>query len=189
MKNQGTGYLYRGFGSCLLGITIFRGSFFGFYDTFKGETSDLSGKWVVAYLSGLFSGFLVYPMETIRKRKIISNKSINQVALFSEIVEKEGVRSLYRGFSLAPVQSLAGSAILLYFDSSKWCFYIFNIVLNSLAQRNENYDKTYEFSQNCSEFKFWLSSYQYLLIYIVSLYRAIIDFSMISNTIKLIFIL
>lgn len=117
MKKQGSGYLYRGFGSCLVGITLFRGSFFGFYDTFKGMASDLWERWGVAYLSGLFSGFLVYPLETLRKRVIVSNNNTKQLVLLNQIIAKEGLRSLYRGFSVTPLQSLAGSAILLYFDS------------------------------------------------------------------------
>lgn len=71
IKGQGKMYLYRGYKSSLLGIALFRGSYFGLYDTFKGKTSSPTAKWMTAYLSGLFAGMLVYPIQTLRKRKII----------------------------------------------------------------------------------------------------------------------
>lgn len=40
IKFEGIRYLYRGFSSCLLGISIFRGSFFGLYDTFKSSATN-----------------------------------------------------------------------------------------------------------------------------------------------------
>ena len=109
-------FLYRGYTSSLIGIALFRGSYFGAYDSLKGLATSRPEKYGMAYVSGLFAGLLVYPMETIRKRKILSEGKNTGASLVSLIIKAEGVRGLFRGCMLTPLQSLAGAAILLYFD-------------------------------------------------------------------------
>ena len=113
IKLEGVKHLYRGFSSLLLSIALFRGIFFGYYDTFKGARKEKSWKWITAYFSGLLAGLSVHPVETMRKRAIISKSNL----AISRVFKDEGIRGLYRGVSLTPIQSLVGAAILIYFDN------------------------------------------------------------------------
>ena len=76
IKSEGAKYLYRGFSSLLLSIALFRGIFFGYYDTFKDARKEKLWKWITAYFSGLLAGLSVHPVETMRKRAIISKSSL-----------------------------------------------------------------------------------------------------------------
>lgn len=71
VSKEGVRYLYRGFSSCILGIIIFRGVFYGFYDTFKEKAQNIYEKWLIAYTSGFLAGYAMYPFETLRKRNIV----------------------------------------------------------------------------------------------------------------------
>jgi solute carrier family 25 (adenine nucleotide translocator) protein 4/5/6/31 len=115
LKIEGIRYLYRGMSNSLLSVAIFRGTFFGVYDSFKIWASSFEGKFLIGYFSGLTAGALVYPVETIRKRQILSKSSVN-IKYIWNIYNREGIRGFYKGMSVGLVQSLGGAAVLLYFD-------------------------------------------------------------------------
>lgn len=109
---QGPKYLFKGFSQTLLSIAVFRGVYFGFYDTFKKVRKEREWRWLTAYFSGLLAGICVHPIETIRKRAIVKSEGLE----VKNILKNEGMRSLFKGVGLTPVQSLAAAGILLYFD-------------------------------------------------------------------------
>ena len=73
VSKQGFRSLYTGSLISMYGVAIFRGTYFGIFDTFKGSKSGFE-RWSVAYLSSLAAIMLTYPSDTIRRRLICCNK-------------------------------------------------------------------------------------------------------------------
>lgn len=53
----------------MVGVAIFRGTYFGVFDTFKHNKNKLE-KWMLAYFSSLLAIILTYPTDTVRRRLI-----------------------------------------------------------------------------------------------------------------------
>jgi hypothetical protein len=118
LRNQGAGYFFKGFLSSLMGTAIFRGSFNGIYDTLKSRTNSMEERTAVAYLSAVVAGGVCYPLDIVRRRRIVGNGREGGLAFCRAILKKEGVRGFYKGAKLILPQSLTGAAILLLFDAS-----------------------------------------------------------------------
>lgn len=73
LKTQGVRGLYTGSSISLFGVAVFRGTYFGVFDTFKENKKGLH-RWSVAYISSLLAILLTYPTDTIRRRLICSRK-------------------------------------------------------------------------------------------------------------------
>ena len=73
ISKQGFRSLYKGSLISMYGVAIFRGTYFGIFDTFKGSKKGFS-RWSVAYLSSLAAIMLTYPSDTIRRRLICCDK-------------------------------------------------------------------------------------------------------------------
>lgn len=101
----------------MLNIALFRGTYFGMFDTLKDFSSSFEEKWMAAYLSGLTAGLLVYPSETIRKKKILTENKLDYRGIIRKTFEREGLMGFYKGCSLIPFQSIIGAIVLMYFDS------------------------------------------------------------------------
>ena len=59
---------------CLQGIIVYRGAYFGLYDTAKGvlfkdeKTANFFAKWGVAQTVTALAGVVSYPFDTVRRR-------------------------------------------------------------------------------------------------------------------------
>ena len=59
---------------CLQGIIVYRGAYFGLYDTAKGvifadeKNANFIAKWAVAQTVTALAGVLSYPFDTVRRR-------------------------------------------------------------------------------------------------------------------------
>lgn len=118
IRTQGPGYFFRGYLNSLMGTAIFRGSFNGIYDTAKSKTRSVEERTLVAYLSAVVAGGVCYPLDLVRRRRIVGNERGGVVEFSRSILQKEGVRGFYRGAKLILPQSLTGAAILLLFDTA-----------------------------------------------------------------------
>ena len=60
--------------SALQGIIVYRGAYFGLYDTAKGvlfkdeKRASLVAKWAVAQAVTILAGLISYPFDTVRRR-------------------------------------------------------------------------------------------------------------------------
>lgn len=52
---------------------IYRGSYNGSYDTHKHQAKNLKEKAMIAYFCTIFSEYLTYPVEIVRRRRIAIN--------------------------------------------------------------------------------------------------------------------
>lgn len=123
---DGIAGLYRGFVISAVGIVIYRGLYFGLYDSVKpivnttlgGETfigSFVLG-WGVTNLAGLAS----YPLDTIRRRMMMTSgeavKYSSSLDCAAQIVAKEGIPSLFKGAGANILRAVAGAGALAGYD-------------------------------------------------------------------------
>jgi len=124
IQTDGVFGLYRGFVISALGIFIYRGLYFGLYDSFKplippnasGFISNFFLGWGVTNLAGLAS----YPIDTIRRRMMMTSgesaKYRSSMHAMSDILAKEGMMSFFKGAGANILRGIAGAGVLSGFD-------------------------------------------------------------------------
>lgn len=129
IASDGIAGVYRGFPISCVGIFIYRGCYFGFYDTAKGMMDaaampksfarDFLLGWGVTVTAGLAS----YPIDTIRRRMMMTSgegvKYKNAMDCGATIVKSEGVASLFKGAGANVLRGVAGAGVLAGFDVVK----------------------------------------------------------------------
>jgi hypothetical protein len=78
IRRNGIKYFYKGFTTALTATAIFRGIFNGMYDTIKMDKEGME-KGFAAYISAVTAGFICYPLDSIRRRRIIINSHKNNM--------------------------------------------------------------------------------------------------------------
>jgi solute carrier family 25 (adenine nucleotide translocator) protein 4/5/6/31 len=77
IATDGIAGLHRGFVSSCVNIIIYRGCYFGFYDTLKpillGPDAGIALSFLLGYGVAITSGLLVYPLNTIRRRIMMTS--------------------------------------------------------------------------------------------------------------------
>ncbi|XP_030541200.1 ADP,ATP carrier protein ER-ANT1 [Rhodamnia argentea] len=126
VSTDGIAGLYRGFGASIVGITLYRGMYFGIYDTMKPIIliGALEGNFFASFLLGwsitTVSGVCAYPFDTVRRRMMLTSgqpvKYRSSVHAFQEIVRREGLRALYRGVTANMLFGMAGAGALAGYD-------------------------------------------------------------------------
>jgi solute carrier family 25 (adenine nucleotide translocator) protein 4/5/6/31 len=126
LATDGIAGLYRGFNISCVGIIVYRGLYFGLYDSLKpivltGTLRDNFGAnfllgWCVTITAGLAS----YPIDTVRRRMMMTSgeavKYASSLAAFREIVAKEGTKSLFKGAGANILRAVAGAGVLSGYD-------------------------------------------------------------------------
>eukprot|EP01112_Ceratiomyxa_fruticulosa_P021590 TRINITY_DN7655_c0_g1_i1.p1 TRINITY_DN7655_c0_g1~~TRINITY_DN7655_c0_g1_i1.p1 ORF type:complete len:200 (-),score=23.47 TRINITY_DN7655_c0_g1_i1:87-686(-) len=126
VASDGIRGFYRGFNISCLGIVVYRGLYFGLYDSLEPRllTGTLKDSFTASFLLGwattISAGFVSYPIDTVRRRTLIKHlydqKYLNSYATFREIITKEGFAALYRGGSAIVLRSVAGAGVLACYD-------------------------------------------------------------------------
>ena len=77
MKSDGIGGLYRGFVISCVGIFVYRGFYFGLYDTLKpmflGPDAGFLLSFCLGYGVTVTAGLMSYPIDTIRRRMMMTS--------------------------------------------------------------------------------------------------------------------
>ncbi|CAB4308645.1 unnamed protein product [Prunus armeniaca] len=126
LKSDGIAGLYRGFNISCVGIIVYRGLYFGMYDSLKPVI--LTGKlqdsffasfglgWVITNGAGLAS----YPIDTVRRRMMMTSgeavKYKSSLDAFSQILKNEGAKSLFKGAGANILRAVAGAGVLAGYD-------------------------------------------------------------------------
>ncbi|KAK9278939.1 hypothetical protein L1049_028521 [Liquidambar formosana] len=126
LSSDGIVGLYRGFGISIMGITLYRGMYFGIYDTMKPMVlvGPFEGNFFASFLLGwsvtTVSGVCAYPFDTIRRRMMLTSgqplKYRNSMHAFCEIIRLEGFAALYRGVTANMLLGVAGAGVLASYD-------------------------------------------------------------------------
>ena len=127
IKSDGIIGLYRGFMVSCVGIIIYRGCYFGFYDTLKpillGENPGFFTSFCLGYGVTVAAGLVSYPIDTIRRRMMMTSgenvKYKGSFDCFVQIVKKEGSMSLMKGAGANILRGVAGAGVLSGFDKFK----------------------------------------------------------------------
>ena len=123
--------LYRGFGISCCCIFVYRGLYFGLFDSLKPLLLTENSSWLQTFLLGwavtVTSGVVAYPLDSVKRRMMMTAgeevKYASSKACLKEIVATEGYRALFRGAGVNIVRGVAGAGVLTGFDRAK-AFYI-----------------------------------------------------------------
>jgi len=123
--SDGIAGLYRGFVISAVGIIIYRGLYFGLYDSIKpllpaeyknNFTATFLLGWIVTTTAGLAS----YPIDTIRRRMMMTSgeavKYKSSMHCGAQIVKQEGIPSLFKGAGANILRAIAGAGALSGYD-------------------------------------------------------------------------
>jgi len=126
LASDGIAGLYRGFGPSVLGIIVYRGLYFGMYDSIKPVvlTGKLEGNFLASFALGWCvttgAGIASYPLDTVRRRMMMTSgeavKYKSSMHAFSSIVKAEGVKSLFKGAGANILRGVAGAGVLSLYD-------------------------------------------------------------------------
>ncbi|KAJ3894468.1 mitochondrial carrier [Lentinula edodes] len=126
LASDGIAGLYRGFVPSVVGIIVYRGLYFGVYDSLKPVVlvGALQGSFLASFLLGwsvtIGSGLASYPLDTIRRRMMMTSGSgVNYKSMFdagSQIIAKEGTASLFKGAGANILRGVAGAGVLSLYD-------------------------------------------------------------------------
>lgn len=126
LATDGVVGLYRGFVISCVGIVIYRGLYFGLYDTVKPLLPaniknnfyvNFGVGWTVTVLAGLAS----YPIDTIRRRMMMTSgqavKYNGSIDCAQQIIAKEGALSLFKGAGANILRGIAGAGAISGYDA------------------------------------------------------------------------
>ncbi|CAD5331577.1 unnamed protein product [Arabidopsis thaliana] len=126
LKSDGIAGLYRGFNISCAGIIVYRGLYFGLYDSMKPVllTGDLQDSFFASFALGWLitngAGLASYPIDTVRRRMMMTSgeavKYKSSFDAFSQIVKKEGAKSLFKGAGANILRAVAGAGVLAGYD-------------------------------------------------------------------------
>ena len=126
LASDGIAGLYRGFVPSVVGIVVYRGLYFGMYDSLKPVllTGNLEGNFLASFLLGWVvttgSGLASYPLDTIRRRMMMTSGGKvhykNMMDAGRVIVAQEGMKSLFKGAGANILRGIAGAGVLSGYD-------------------------------------------------------------------------
>jgi len=127
LASDGIQGLYRGFVISCVGIVVYRGFYFGLYDSLKpillGDQGSLFLSFLLGYTVTVSSGLLSYPIDTIRRRMMMTSgqavKYKGSMDCAVQIIKGEGFMSLMKGAGANILRGVAGAGVLSGFDKFK----------------------------------------------------------------------
>jgi len=132
LATDGVQGLYRGFMISCVGIIVYRGLYFGMYDSLKPVllTGNMKDSVIASFFLGwgitIGAGLASYPIDTIRRRMMMTSgeavKYKSSFHAFQEIVAKEGTKSLFKGAGANILRGIAGAGVLAGYDKLQLIF-------------------------------------------------------------------
>ena len=131
LKSDGIAGLYRGFVISCVGIVVYRGLYFGLYDSLKPLLpGDLKDSFLATFFLGwgitIGAGLASYPLDTVRRRMMMTSgeatKYKSSLEAFNVIVQKEGWKSLFKGAGANILRAVAGAGVLAGYDQLQIIF-------------------------------------------------------------------
>ena len=130
--SDGIAGLYRGFVISCVGIVVYRGLYFGLFDSLKplvivGSMKDsFFATFMLGWAVTIGAGLASYPLDTIRRRMMMTSgeatKYRSSIHAFQEIVKKEGTVSLFKGAGANILRAVAGAGVLAGYDKLQMLF-------------------------------------------------------------------
>merc|ERR1711982_217122 len=135
IKTDGVQGLYRGFVISAVGIFIYRGMYFGLYDTLKpmllGADAGVGASFLLGWAVTITSGLMSYPIDTIRRRMMMTSgaavKYKNSLDCGVQVIKNEGFMSLMKGAGANVLRGVAGAGVLAGFDKFKSMYIVWRV--------------------------------------------------------------
>merc|ERR1711934_1221418 len=128
-KKDGPQGLYNGFGISLVGIIMYRASYFGMFDTGKVvlfedvKKANILAVWAFAQFVTVAAGIASYPLDTVRRRLMMTSgktgadKMYNgTMDCFRKIYADEGGRAFFKGCLSNVLRGTGGALVLVFYD-------------------------------------------------------------------------
>lgn len=130
-RTDGIQGLHRGFVISAVALMVYRGFYFGFYDSLKPillkDPPGVMEAFLLGYVITVVSNLLAYPLDTVRRRMMMtSGEKVHykgSIDCAMQIIRNEGSMSLMKGAGANILRNVAGAGVLVGFDKSKE-FYI-----------------------------------------------------------------
>jgi len=126
LKSDGIAGLYRGFVISAVGIVVYRGFYFGLFDTVNPllpENAPFIATFGLGYAVTVTSGLISYPIDTIRRRMMMTSgqavKYNGSLDCARQILANEGFMSMMKGAGANILRGMAGAGTLAGFDIFK----------------------------------------------------------------------
>jgi len=124
LKSDGIQGLYRGFAISAVGIFIYRGMYFGMFDTLKpmllGDNANVGASFILGWGVTVTAGLMSYPIDTIRRRMMMTSgggvKYKGSIDCGMQILKNEGFMSMMKGAGANVLRGVAGAGVLAGFD-------------------------------------------------------------------------
>lgn len=133
VASDGVTGLYQGFTISVVGIIVYRATFFGFYDTIKAMAYDdpKQATFIFSFIIGFAvetgAGIIAYPIDTVRRRMMMQSGNKGEARLYNgsldcsrKIYRNEGgITSFYKGCFSNILRGLGGAIVLVMYDQMK----------------------------------------------------------------------
>merc|ERR1711914_48793 len=124
IKSDGIQGLYRGFVISAVGIFIYRGMYFGLYDSIKpivlGDNASVFLSFILGWIVTVTAGLMSYPIDTVRRRMMMTSgqavKYKGSMDCFVQVLKNEGFMSMMKGAGANILRGVAGAGVLAGFD-------------------------------------------------------------------------
>nr|PNR61671.1 hypothetical protein PHYPA_000094 [Physcomitrium patens] len=133
LASDGVAGLYRGFVISCVGIVVYRGLYFGMYDSLKPVllVGTLQDNFFASFMLGwsitIGAGLASYPLDTVRRRMMMTSgaavKYKSSMDAAQQIVVKEGYKSLFKGAGANILRAVAGPGVLSGYDQLQIIFF------------------------------------------------------------------
>jgi len=124
------GGVYNGFTVSCVGIIMYRGAYFGIYDTVAPSIAQFGfgAKFLLGYAVTSVAGLGAYPLDTVRRRMMMNSGAAETryksgIHAAQIIMKEEGVAAYFKGAGSNILRGLAGAMVLVGYDYMK-AFYI-----------------------------------------------------------------
>jgi len=126
IKADGIAGVYRGFVISFVGIFVYRGLYFGLYDTimpFLPHDVNYFVRFCVGYTVTVLAGLASYPIDTIRRRMMMTSGGgthyNSSMDCAMQILKGEGWQSYFKGAGANIMRGIAGAMVISGFDVVK----------------------------------------------------------------------
>jgi solute carrier family 25 (adenine nucleotide translocator) protein 4/5/6/31 len=125
LASDGIAGLYRGFVISCVGIVIYRGLYFGIFDSVKPILpKEARDSMFISFLLGwgvtVGAGLASYPIDTIRRRMMMTSgegeKFSGSIDCARKILANEGMKSFFKGAGANILRGVAGAGVLALYD-------------------------------------------------------------------------
>jgi solute carrier family 25 (adenine nucleotide translocator) protein 4/5/6/31 len=119
LTNEGVTAFYKGAIVTCLSVFLFRGFYFGLYDSFRIEDSSFLFSFALGYIVSIISGFLSYPLLRIKLKMLSGEDNSNYKGVIDcakKNLKAEGAIFMINGCERLIYDSVSRALILVGFD-------------------------------------------------------------------------